>query len=38
LEAVALGRRAFIARVKRELGVAVRHRELDEVDGMYRLH
>jgi hypothetical protein len=36
-EAIAVGGPEFVSRMKRELGTAAQHREVEEVDGMYAL-
>ncbi len=36
-EAVAVGGRAFVEKVKRELGLSARHREVDEAEGTFTL-
>ena len=36
-EAVAVGRLAFVEKVKAELGAKALHRDLEQVDGMYAL-
>jgi hypothetical protein len=36
-EAVAVGRLAFVEKVKGELGVKALHRELEQIDGTYAL-
>lgn len=36
-ESVAVGSEAFVEEIKRELGIAVRHREVDGADGMWVL-